>query len=339
MQQAFFYGFWTRNWPVWARYLGATLVIVLTVVLHLSLTNYLPPFPYLLFFPAIVINAVLFNRGTGIYSVFLSAALARFFFIEPVGSFAVADERTNLGLLFFLMIGLVSSAIIEALHGTARHLMDANERLAAAEREKALLLEEAAHRMKNDLATLAASVRLQGHTVTDPAIQDMFTTTANRIQVLSHVQDRLRPGQGASSIVDIADFINDLCDDLKVSLIGIRPIAIRVKVEHHWLPQERSVPVGIIINELVTNCVKYAFPSDRSGTIAIVFLRQQDFYELKVSDDGVGIASTARPNAAPGLGQRLVRSMATQLGGEVTVTPTHDLAGTCAMVRFPAAIG
>lgn len=336
MQKLLAYSFRTRDWPPWSRYVAATLVVMGMLLLRQSFAAYVPDFPYLLFFPAIVVNAMLFDRGSGIYSVVLSAAFARYFLIEPTGSFAVADTRTNVGLLLFLGIGLVTSFIIEALHTTAHRLIDANRRLAAAEQEKELLLQEAGHRIKNDLATLVALVRLQGRAAKDPFVQDILATTANRIHVLSRVHERLRPGAGATSVIDVAAFMTDLCEDIKTSLIGIRPIAVRTKAEPHWLPEERSVPLGIIVNELVTNCLKYAFPDDRSGTIIIQFVRQDDTYELTVTDDGVGIAPATKRHTSSGLGHRLVRSMAAQLGGTVKIVSEESRAGTRATVRFPA---
>ncbi|WP_255616742.1 sensor histidine kinase [Microvirga puerhi] len=316
----------------------ASIIVAGMVLLRQSLAVYVPAPLYLLFFPAILINAALFDRGTGIYSVVLSAALARYFYFEPTGSFALADARTNVGLLLFIGIGCAISFIIEALHTTAHRLIEANQRLAAAEREKELLFQEAGHRIKNDLAMIVALVRLQERTEKDPHVRDTLATTANRIHVLSRVHERLHPGEGTTSVINIADFITDLCEDITASLIGARPIAIRTKVERHWLSQERSVPIGIIVNELVTNCLKYAFPDDRSGTIVIGFVRQDECYELTVTDDGIGPTHTVGTRRSSGLGQRLVHSMAAQLGGTAKIT-FDGPAGACATVRFPVSVG
>ncbi|WP_201842616.1 sensor histidine kinase [Microvirga zambiensis] len=335
MQALFTYTFLTRGWPVWARYLGATLVVLIMLVLRIGLSAYLPAFPFLLFFMAIIVNAVLFNRGSGFYTVALSAVLADYFFLEPVGSLRIEDHRATLGLILYLMIGFTTAGIIEALHTTAHSLTRANKRLAAAEQEKDLLLREAGHRMKNDLMMLTALVRLQERVVHDPSARSALTSTADRIHVLSRVQERLRLGQGTSAVVNVADFITELCDDLKAALVDLRPIAITVRAERHLLPQERIVPVGLIINELLTNSLKYAFPGERGGTITVDFSRGGDTFRVAVADDGVGLPPESRPGPSSGLGTRLIRSMATQLGGTVTIESDGDGTGTSLVVRFP----
>jgi two-component sensor histidine kinase len=335
MQALFTYTFLTRGWPVWARYLCATLVVLIMLVLRMGLSAYLPAFPFLLFFVAIILNAVLFDRGSGFYTVALSALMADYFFLEPVGSLWIEDHRAVLGLILYLLIGFTTAGIIEALHTTAHRLTRANKQLAANEQEKDLLLREAGHRMKNDLMTLEALVRLQERAVQDPTARSALASTADRIHVLSRVHDRLRLGQGTIAVVNVADFITELCDDLKAALVGLRPVAVTVRAEHHLLPQERSVPVGLIINELLTNSLKYAFPDDRSGTIIVSFSREGESFRVSVADDGVGLPPVSRPESASGLGTRLIRSMAAQLGGSVMIEKGGDTTGTRVTVQFP----
>ncbi|WP_414476295.1 sensor histidine kinase [Microvirga sp. M2] len=339
MQTLFAYTSWTREWPGWARYGSAILVVLLMLVLRLGLADYLPAYPFLLFFIPIIVNAALFDQGSGAYSVLLCAALAIYFFIEPIGSFAIADPRQITSVVLFVLIGLTAAGIIEALHATAQELVRANKQFAAADQEKDLLLREAGHRMKNDLATLTALVRLQERAMQDQAARSALAATADRIQVLSRVRERLRLGQGANAIVDVAEFIAELCDDLKAAFLHLRPIVIKVDAEPHWLPQERSVAIGLIINELVTNSLKHAFPDDRSGAITVRFSRQDDVFELEVRDDGIGTPDGEGADRSPptGLGQRLIRSMAAQLGGTVTVGPNKGASGTHTTVLFPAA--
>ena len=337
MHALFTYSFRTRRWPVWGRYLGATLVILITLMLRLGLTEYLPAFPFLLFFAAIIINAVLFDRGSGFYTVVLSAILADYFFIEPIGSIDIEDYRAVIGLILYLMIGFTTAAIIEALHTTAHDLTQANQRLAAAEQEKALLLRESGHRMKNDLATLAALVRLQERTMQDPLVRSALASTADRIHVLARVHERLHLGEGRTAVINVADFIQELCNDLKAAHFALRPISLTLQVEQHVLPLERTVPIGLIINELLTNCLKYAFPDDLGGTITVDFHCSGERFRLSILDDGVGLRMPGNSRTFTGLGTRLIRSMAAQLGGTVTIEPNSHGKGTRAIVEFPAA--
>ena len=95
------------------------------------------------------------------------------------------------------------------------------------------------------------------------------------------------------------------------------------------------MPIGLIINELLTNALKYAFLDERSGTVKVRFRREQDAFCLLVQDDGVGMSFERTPSGS-GLGQRLVRSMVAQLQGTHEITPDQGAPGTVVTVRFPA---
>ncbi|WP_187144319.1 sensor histidine kinase, partial [Microvirga massiliensis] len=191
------------------------------------------------------------------------------------------------------------------------------------------------HRVKNDLAALMALVRLQERSLADPAARAALSSTAERIHVLSRVHDRLRRADRAA-VVDVGRFVTELCDDVRATLQGLRPVALRVTAENCLLPQEQAVAVGLITNELLTNALKHAFPEDRGGTITVRFARHEDGFELVVTDDGVGLSSNVAAGGSSGLGQRLMRSLAAQLGGTLEIGPGSGTSGTRAILRFPA---
>jgi two-component sensor histidine kinase len=160
--------------------------------------------------------------------------------------------------------------------------------------------------------------------------------TADRIQVMSRLHERLKR-RDTAAFVNIGSFIEDLCGDLKGALVGPRPILLKVDAQDHLLPEEQAVAVGLIVNELVTNSLKHAFPDDQMGAVGVQFGKDRDHYVLRVADDGIGCPPKADPALSSGLGQRLIRSMVAQLGGEVMVEPNGELLGTSVAVRFPAA--
>lgn len=334
-------GFATRRWPASARHGCAALIVGLVAALKVWLWT-LSGYPLLLFFLAVVISAALFGRGSGLVATGLSALISDYVFIPPFGSLAVINSEDALALIAFTSIGMAASLTIGALYDGVdklaiinRELATANERLTASDQEKDTLLQEAAHRTRNDLAMLAAMVRLERARLEDQKAAAALTAIATRIHVLSRLQDRLTRASGEVSVSSKA-FITDLCDDLKATFVGFRPLRVDVKVEDHRLPQDRAVPVGLIINELATNAFKYAFPEDRAGLVCVRFSRQGAAYCLSVEDDGVGSETTREP-IGTGLGQRLVRSMAAQLGGAIDIRPNPHRGdpGTLATVRFP----
>jgi two-component system, sensor histidine kinase PdtaS len=327
--------FLTRGWPTWARYTVTVLIVFASLGLRLAIGHYLPGTPFLLFFLAIIVCSALFDHGSGILAVLLSAALAKWYLIEPTGTLNVGRTEDIVGLALFVAIGLITAAVLEALHTVASDLAKANARLVASEGDKDLLLREASHRFNNELTMLTALLRLQERGLEDETARAALRSTADRVHVLGRVHERLRRAN-QDAVVDTREFITSLCDDLKVALVGLRPIAVKLEVESHLVPQERAVPVGLIINELLTNALKYAFPDERTGTVSVRFTREAEGFCLRVTDDGVGMAPD-RPPDGSGLGQRLVRSMVTQLEGSYAIEPDAGAPGTVATVRFPAA--
>lgn len=136
--------------------------------------------------------------------------------------------------------------------------------------------------------------------------------------------------------VDGCAFIHDLCRELQSSLIDGRPVSLDVDLDtsadSRPISLARAVPIGLAVNELVTNALKHAFPDGREGTVAVQLRREGNAFVLGVNDDGVGI-----PDALPGrgLGQRLVRALAAQGGGGIEIA--SSAAGTHCLVRFPSA--
>jgi two-component system, sensor histidine kinase PdtaS len=324
----------TRGWPTWARYAATLLIVLITLQLRLALADVVPGSPFLLFVPAIILSAALFDHGAGVFAVLLSAAFAKWFLIEPTGTLAIDETSDLVALSLFVAIGLITAAVLEALHQVASDLAEANRRLIAAEHDKDILLQEASHRFKNELTMLTALLRLQERSLEDEAARAALRSTANRVQVLGRVHEQLQRSD-SSAVVDTREFITSLCDDLKLALIASRPITLAVDAESHRVPQVRVVPIGLIINELLTNALKYAFPQDRPAAVAVHFARHDGEFCLTVTDDGVGMTFDHNGREGTGLGQRLVGSMVAQLQGSVDAAPDSGSPGTVVTVRFP----
>jgi two-component sensor histidine kinase len=312
----------TSRWPLAVRYGLTTLLVLLVCAVRLMLGDLLTASPFLLFVPAVFLAALLFDAGTGLYATLLSAGLVLYFFVEPADSVTLSTHAT-VSLGFFVGIGGLIAGLTEAL----RRAMD---RARAAEREKDLLLHEVNHRIKNDLQILTSLVSLQRHKTNSPEARQALGAAMERITVLARVYDRLSH-HDTTAVVDTRDFLSSLIDDLRTALAGERPITITTQLERVALTLECALPLGLIINELLTNALKYAFPGARSGHIEISFTQQTDAFVLRVRDNGVGMGEGQAPGH--GLGRQLVHRLAAQLSGTVLVTGD---AGVCVEVRFPA---
>jgi two-component system, sensor histidine kinase PdtaS len=326
----------TRTWPTWLRYLTTVLIVLATLLVRSALqsgiTDNVPGSPFLLFFLAIIISSVLFDHGTGVFAVFLSALLSKWFFIAPIGSLVAAGPEL-LGLFFFVVIGLITAGIAEALHRVAADLTKANKRLIALEADRSVQLAEASHRFKNELAILSSLLRLELRHVADPDARASLSSTSSRIRVIARLHDRLEIHDSAAAVIDTREFIHALCDDLTHAMIGMRPIDLKVEAERHLMPQELALMLGLIINEFVVNALKHAFPDERPGTIVVTFRYSGHEFNLTVADDGIGMIGPTGSDPG-GQGQGLMKSLVSKLDGLVSVGPNSEGAGTVASVRF-----
>ncbi len=293
-----------QRYGITLRYAATCLIVAITALLRYSLDGPLENFPLLLFVPAVFLCALLFDRGSGFFATILSAAVSAYFFIEPYFSFAIGIQNF-FALSLFGIIGFTMSLVTEVLRKTIRRLNESKK-------TKALLLEELAHRTKNDLAIISSAITLQSSASRDPAVREALSAANARVLVVAQAQERLR-GDQSGGLVGLSGYVGALCQGLGDLLRDVRPIAVRVNCVPISVPSSVAVHVGLIVNELVTNSLKYAYPTERGGVIRVDIVSDGTNLMVTVVDDGIGCPK----DVDPGLGSKLVRLLAKQLGGRV----------------------
>lgn len=212
---------------------------------------------------------------------------------------------------------------------TAR--VSAEERQQRSLKEKEILLKEVHHRVKNNMQVISSLLNLQSASLKDASAVALFRESQQRVRSMSLVHEILYQSQDLAS-VDFASYVKQLVDSLQRSF-GARAAAVTVtvKVGSVALEMDEAIPCGLIINELVSNALKYAFPQKRAGaiTVAVKQLRSSAV-RLTVSDNGAGIR--AQRGAADSLGLKLVRALTEQLHGTITI---DTASGTAVTIEFP----
>ena len=199
---------------------------------------------------------------------------------------------------------------------TARKIAD--EAIRASLREKEVLLKEIHHRVKNNLQVVSSLLGLQSRTITDATTRRMFEESQNRVHSMALIHESLYQSENLSKI-NFPAYIDQLASHLFRSY-GADPARIQVvaAISDLRLPIDTAVPCGLIVNELVSNSLKYAFPNGRAGRIRIQMHQEgQGQIRLEVSDNGVGLPDGINLADRKSLGLRLVRTLADQLSATV----------------------
>ncbi len=196
----------------------------------------------------------------------------------------------------------------------------AEEMIQASLREKEALLKEIHHRVKNNLQVTSSLLRLQAAAITDPGAREIFQESENRIRSMALVHEKLYQSSDLSRI-DLADYLRSLAELLyRSSAITPEKVGIEVTGGDIYLETDDAIPCGLIVNELLSNALKHAFPERRAGRIEIHLVQRDDVrIFLSVRDDGVGLPDGFRIEAAGTLGLQLVQGLVKQLDGTIDV--------------------
>ena len=194
----------------------------------------------------------------------------------------------------------------------------ADEQIKASLREKEVLLKEIHHRVKNNLQVISSLLNLQSGYVKDSETKEMFEESQNRIRSMALVHETLYQSEDLSS-VDFRDYVDQLTAQL-LGTHGVDSNLVKMKsnVRNAYLDLDKAIPCGLIINELVSNCLKHAFPDAKGGEINIDLHRNVDNrYALTVSDNGVGLPKELDFKNTKTLGLQVVNTLVDQLDGTI----------------------
>ncbi|MCP5003015.1 MAG: PAS domain S-box protein [Planctomycetes bacterium] len=200
-------------------------------------------------------------------------------------------------------------------------------------REKEVLLQEIHHRVKNNMQAIISLLNIQSKDIDDPKSAQMFEESQNRIHSMVLVHEQIFRSRDLARI-RLKEYIENLKDDLFRSYrIGGKKISFKMQIEDILLGIDTSIPCGLIINEILTNSIKYAFPGERRGEIKIdVHLINRDEIEMIVGDNGVGLPDNFNFRNSPGFGFKvLVDLVEYKLMGSIKLLQAE---GTIFLIKF-----
>lgn len=212
----------------------------------------------------------------------------------------------------------------------------AEQRISAALHEKEALLKEIYHRVKNNLQVVASLLTMQGRSVDDPGVTELFEESAARVMAMSQVHEQLYRSHDLASI-DFKRYLGQLVERL-ASQHGRQGVRIESALDDVVLGIETAIPCALIVNELVSNAVKHAFPDGSAGRVQVGLQGDgEDGARLWVEDDGAGLPPGFSPAASRSLGWRLVVGLVNQIGGKLVIgagSSSRIRNGTRIVIRF-----
>ncbi|MBN1780399.1 PAS domain S-box protein [bacterium] len=200
-------------------------------------------------------------------------------------------------------------------------------------KQKEVLLKEVYHRVKNNFMIVSSLLHLQSRSIADETVRAMFQASQNRVKTMALIHQQLYRASDLAS-VDFKGYLEQLVNSLRLSYgSGENRIQIVEQLDSIPVSVDKAIPCGLIMNELVTNALKYAFPGNRKGIIRIRFQKiQGNQIKLEVGDNGVGSPETVNMTKPETLGLQIVRMLSEQIKGKLTL---HSGPGTRISVVFP----
>ena len=200
--------------------------------------------------------------------------------------------------------------------GMAIEQQQYQRKLQAALERHQILLKEVNHRVKNSLQVVSSMLYLQASDAGDPVLSDRLNEASTRISAVGRAYERLAYNADYESI-GLASYLREVIDDLETA---VAPCKVQLEVpEEIQFAADRAILVALIINELVLNAGKHAYPNSAGGSIWVrVVQKDNDLVQISVRDEGVGLPAGFDPLASKRLGSRLINALAKQLGAELT---------------------
>lgn len=246
----------------------------------------------------------------------LKTAEGKYIWIETTGK-PVVDEKGFRGFIY-------SGRDITEQKKSAEYIKKSLE-------EKEALLREIHHRVNNNLQVISSLLSLQSDNVRDPRDHELFVESQNRVRSMAMIHEKLYQSDKFNSI-NFRDYLKTLINRLIYEYSqDLGHIDLELDIENVELNIETSVPCGLIINELVSNSLKHAFPQGRNGKIIVKFHKIKDKYVLMVGDNGIGPLEKSVLESSKKLGFNLVKSLIKQLDASLEILESE---GTLYRITF-----
>lgn len=330
---------WIERFPVyedrpWLGVVATLLLVAVAFVAREVADPWLPPgFPYVTFFPVVIVTSFLFGARLGTVAAVICGLLAWYFFLAPRYSFDVTFS-VAIALGFYLFVVATDLVLVHWMQSGARTLAAEREANRVLAETRELLFRELQHRVSNNLQVAAALLTVQTRQLADPDARAALAEASRRLELIGRISRQLYDPSGTAQM--LVPFLDDLCRGV-IEATGRSDVALTVTGDPAiGIEPDAAIPTALIVAESVANAIEHGFADERAGRIDVRVLRDTASGEIVVSidDDGHGLPEGFDGGATSSLGLRIATMLAKSRGGRFDLARA---AGTRATLVLPGA--
>lgn len=318
----------------WIAFTAAIALPLLALIFRFLVADFLPEgYPFITFFPAVIITAFFFGLRPGVVAGVLSGLLSWFFFISPVYSFDLSFNAI-VALGFYAAIISVDIALVHWMQDANCELTNERQRANELAENREVLFKELQHRVGNNLQMVGSLIALQKRRMNDPAAKVALDEAARRLGLVGRIQRQLYDPAGAQ--LSLAAYIDQICKDV-IAAAGREGLRYDfTSVGDAVLPPDKAIPTALVVAEAVNNAIEHGFGSGNEGHIQVAVAPVPRGVAVTIADNGKGIPAGFDVNASESLGLKIARTLAQSLGGRFSMHAAPLGAGTVATLEIAA---
>jgi two-component sensor histidine kinase len=322
-----------RNRP---RLGTAVMLMIVAVALALRMVTdpLLPPgFPYVTFFPAVIVTSFLFGVRLGVVSAVLCGLLAWYFFIPPAYSFEVT-HGTAFALAFYVFVVATDLALVHWMQSANLQLARERELSRSLADTRELLFRELQHRVSNNLQVAAGLLSMQKRTLDDPKAKAALDEATRRLALIGRISRQVYDPSGLAQ--PLLPFLSELCQGV-IEASGRDDLVLEVQGDNELrLHPDAAIPTALVVAEAVANAVEHGFREGRTGRILVGVGRHSDGgAAVTIHDDGHGLPEGFVHDGTTSLGLRIATTLASGQGGRFHMEPKG---GALATLTLPSSL-
>ena len=312
----------------WIGYLVALALSVMAIALRFELDGVLPPgFPYLTFFPAVIVTAFFFGLRPGALAGVIGLLAAWYWFIPPAGAF-VLNFNNATALLFYIFIVTVDITLVHWMQLANGALVVERRRTMELVDTREVLFRELQHRVGNNLQMVSSLIALQKRKVTDESAKAALDEASRRLGLVGRIHRQLYDPAGAQ--LSMAAYIDQISRDV-IAASGRDNLTYAFSAESDpALPADKAIPTALVVAEALNNAIEHGFGADGGGHVVVTVASVEEGVSVTIADDGKGLPDGFDLEASDSLGLRIARTLAVSLGGRFTMMAAPVGKGTVA---------